>query len=145
IRPFKLEIESRQQDVRLDVIGHDLDDLLEQFDGLFRLSLRLQELSQLKNRSRIVRSELQRASQERLRFFQLPVLTIEPAESDVCVEIMRVEFQLLFELLSRRLAGAGEQVRHAELRMRGRQFRIEPRGLLQLFNRRLKLAARQIK
>src|SRR5215470_2084256 len=33
---------------------------------------------------------------------------------------------------------------HAELRMRGRQLRIEPRGLLQLFDRRRKLVARQI-
>src|SRR5262249_1305553 len=41
IRPFKLEIKSPQQDVRLDVIGQDFDDLLEQFNGLFRLSLRL--------------------------------------------------------------------------------------------------------
>src|SRR6266511_3643385 len=85
-----------------------------------------------------------RSLQERHRFIQLLVLAVKPAETDVGDEIARGEFKLLFELLDRQLAGAGEQIGHAELRMRGRQLRIELSGPLQLFDRRLKLAARHI-
>src|SRR5262249_56642880 len=103
---------------RLHIIGQCLDDLLEQFDGLFSLPLSLNQLRQMKKRAGIFGSEFQRATEQRLSFFQLPVLAVEPAEPDVGDEITRIEFELLFELLNRQLAGAREQMRHAQLRMR---------------------------
>src|SRR5262245_1112950 len=130
--------------MRLHVIGQYRYYLLEQFDRLVGFSLGLDQLRHLKKRAWIIRPEFQGAPQERLRLFQLPILAVEPAETDVGDEVARVEFKLLFELLNRQFACAGEQMRHAELRMRGRQLRVEPRGLFQLFDRGLKLAARQV-
>src|SRR5262245_14493333 len=144
VGPLELEIEPRQQDVRLHVIGQYGADLLEQFDRLVGFTLGLDQLRQLKERASVVRPEFERAPQKRLRFFQLPVLSVEPAEADVGDEIARVEFKLLFELLNRQFARAGEQITHAELRGRGRQLRVELRRALQLLDRGRKLAARQV-
>src|SRR5262245_37717279 len=44
VGPFELEIESRQQDMRLHVIGQHGDDLLEQFDSLVGFALSLDQL-----------------------------------------------------------------------------------------------------
>src|SRR5262249_5462948 len=117
---------------------------LKHFDRLVGFTLGLDQLRQLKERARVVRPEFESAPQKRLRFFQLPVLAMEPAETDVGDEIAGVEFKLQFKLLNRQFAGAGEQIGQAELRVRGRQLRIELCGPLQLFNRWRKLAARQV-
>src|SRR4030095_15952980 len=71
VNPLELEIESRQQDVRLHVIGQYRDDLLEQFDRLVGFTLGLDQLRQLKERARVVRPEFERAPEKWLRFFQL--------------------------------------------------------------------------
>src|SRR5262245_66514335 len=66
ISPLELEIESRQQDVRLHVIGQYLDDLLEQFDGLFSLPLSLNQLRQMKKRARVFGSKFQRVTEQEI-------------------------------------------------------------------------------
>ena len=97
-----------------------------QQDDCFRVRpFRLRQLGHLIQRGYILRTQIQSFLQEIRSFVQSPVLAINPSETDVGIEIVRICLQLGSVFLHRLFATAGKEIGIAKLRMKCGQTRIE--------------------